>query len=361
MMRQTERFAVIMAGGSGRRLWPLSRINKPKQFMDLTGDGALIVNTIKRISPIFDMDHIIVIGMLSQRNILLDCTKALVRPENILFEPGAKNTAACIAFAMEHIAVKAADALVCILPADHYVAQPVRFCAVLEHGLDTAAKKDSIVTLGIEPTYAATSYGYIQAGEQVDLLNEVRMVKSFIEKPNRQKAEEMLDCGGYYWNGGIFISRQKVLTANIKEFLSDLYSHIKRAYEAKIMGNAADMEREYNMVESISIDFGVMEKSREMLVIPADFGWNDIGGYAAIYDIADKDENQNAVIKGNLLAHNANNLLIHSNKKVVAVSGVSNLVIIDTQDVLYICNADEAENTKMISEQLAELGYGELE
>lgn len=354
-----ERYAVIMGGGSGKRLWPLSRLDKPKQFLNLLGEGSLIESTIRRLDGIFDQDHIIVIGTAEHKNALIECTKGLVLPENILIEPVGRNTAPCIAMATMFLAEKK-DAIVCVLPSDHHVGDATTFREVLSRSMDAAEKSEHIVTVGITPTFDATGYGYIQLGEPVDGISGANHVVQFIEKPNKKRAGEFFYNGGYLWNGGIFVSKASVMLSNIKEFIPEVYQKVSETLEAVKEGNDELAAKTYSEIENIAIDYGVMEKCRDIIVFPGDFEWSDVGSFYAISKIL-KDDSGNAIIAGNLLAPQANNLTVYSTKKIVAASGVDNLVIIDMDDVLYICNVNDSEKTKQLVEDLAAKGHGELE
>lgn len=356
-----ERYAVIMAGGSGRRLWPLSRASKPKQFLDITGNGTLISNTIKRLEGMFDIGHIVIIGLAEQREDLHKYTNGLVLPENIILEPSAKNTAACIALAIRHIQERSPNNLICMLPADHYIGNPVRFREVLWQGFDAAGTHSSIITLGIKPTFPATGYGYICMGKPLPQAPWVRHVDRFVEKPDEDRAREFLAQGRYLWNGGIFIFQADVMESAIRHFLPLTCNAVAQAYLAMKENKNDESKKAYDEIESVPIDTGVLEKASNVLVIPGDFGWNDVGSFDAIYDIAAKDEQGNAVLQGNLLARNAHNLLIHARQKLVVVSGVDDLFVIDTPDALYICNPKNTESVKEISAVLSEERYGGLE
>lgn len=362
-----KNYAVIMAGGSGRRLWPLSRVSKPKQFIDLNGEGALIVNTINRLKWIYPAEHIMVVGLAGQSEALFAFTKGLIPPENVLLEPAGRNTTACIAYALEHIKSKfngsggEQDVVVGVFPADHFIADEQTFVRILEKSLTVAGQRNSIVTLGVCPSYPATGYGYICAGDEAADMDGVREVERFVEKPDVKKAEAFVETGRYFWNCGIFVFRMSVMEQSLEEFQPHLYQQVKTAYRAKEENQPEQMQEAYRAVQSIAVDVGIMEKCRELLVIPGDFGWSDVGGYNAVYDVTDKDADGNAVLKGNLLARDAKNLLISSDKKLVAVSGVDDLVVIDTPDVLYICSAKDSDQTKEISERLGQKGYGEVE
>ena len=353
-----DRYAIIMAGGSGKRLWPLSRAIRPKQFMELNEAGTLLANTIKRLTAVFDRDHILVIGLADQQRLLEEHTKGLIAPGNLLLEPLGRNTAACIAYGIRHIKEKDREALISVFPADHFIGQTKVFEEILQRGMGAAKSRKAIVTLGVRPSRAAIEYGYIHVGENVENLAGVWYVRRFVEKPDAVRAAEFIREGTYLWNSGIFIFRLSVMEQCLKEFLPDLYRSVSAAYGAMKEHSEEQMKEWYRRAEKISIDDGVMEKYENILVISGDFGWSDVGSYQAIYDILPKDQAENAILKGQLLAANSSRLLVHSEKKLVVAVGVENLTIIDTPEVLYICNTREGENAKMIAEMLREREYG---
>ena len=355
-----ERYAVVLAGGSGRRLWPLSRLSKPKQFIDIDGNGTLIEKTIKRLEPIFDKEHIIVVGLAEQKESILSTTKGLVSEENILYEPAGRNTTAAIALVAAFLEGKG-EATMSIFPSDHFVTKPDVMRDLILEGLDIAEKNNSIITLGITPTFPAERFGYIHTGDLVDNIKNARQVKSFVEKPTREKAKEYLDNGNYFWNAGIFISRTSVMIDNMKKYILPTYNLVKEALSHMAKNDFKSAQIDYSQIENTPIDVSVMEKCEDIIVIHEDFGWSDVGNFSAIHDVMPQDENGNVVLKGNLIADQTHNLTTYSTKTLVAASGVKDLVIIEVDDVIYVCNSKNSEQTKHMAEIVADIGYGNLE
>lgn len=359
MFINMDKYAIIMSGGSGKRLWPLSRIERPKQFLNLLGEGPLISSTIRRLDGVFERDHIFVIGTEGQREALIECTDGLIPFENIIFEPSGRNTGPCIALASHLLAAKG-ESVLCILPADHYIRDVDVFCSCLTQGIHAAESTDAIVTIGIKPTYDATGFGYIHFAEPVPHIDGAFRVLNFVEKPDKQNAKRFFDSGEYLWNGGYFIAKTSVMLDNIQRHIPVVDEKAKKTLAAMQTGDMALATEIYDSIEKIAIDFGVMEKCENMLVFPGDFGWSDVGSFYAVHQILQSSRG-NAVIAGSLLAPQANNLTVYSTKKIVAASGVDNLVIIDMDDVLYICNVKDSEKTKQLVEELSAAGHSELE
>jgi len=354
-----EKYAVIMGGGTGKRLWPLSRLHKPKQFLDLFGGGTLIENTIQRLDGVIERDHIIAVGSAKHMDMLIEYTKDMIPAENIIVEPMGRNTAPCIALVAMRLAENK-DAVMCVLPSDHCVKDVEKFRAILNKGVEAAADSESIITVGIRPTFGSAEYGYIHLGDPADGVDGAYRVKHFIEKPNTELANKFFESGEYLWNAGIFIARAGVMLANIKKFLPNVHRNVKKAIAEMDAGNNDAAAKLYSEIENINIDFGVMEKCKDVLVFPGDFGWNDVGSFNAIHDIL-KNETGNAIISGCLLASQASNLTVYSKKKTVVASDVNNLLIIDMDDLLYICNIEDSEKTKQLVESLVAEGHSELE
>lgn len=351
--------AVILGGGNGKRLWPLSRINRPKQFLNLLGEGPLIAGTVKRLEQYFDNQNIYIVGLAEHKDVLLESTKGLVLPENMQYEPVGRGTSASIAWSAMKLA-EAGDSVMCIFPSDHYIKDVNVFYEVINRACHAAEENECIVTVGIQPTFDATGYGYIKVGEPLAAYEGAYRADRFIEKPNKKRAKVFFESGEYLWNGGIFIAKVSVILAKMEKYLPTLFGQVQRAYDAEKDGKPDEARDIYAEIENIAIDVGVMEKCKDTIVFPGYFGWSDIGSFYAVHDIL-KDERGNAVMSGVLLAPQATNLTVFSDKRIVAASGVDNLVIIDMDDVLYICNVKDSEKTKNLVENLINEGHAELE
>ena len=356
-----KHYAIVLGGGNGKRLWPLSRISRPKQFLNLLGKDPLIADTVKRLEQCFEKENVYIVGLAEHKQALLDSTKGLVLPENLLYEPVGRGTSAGIAWAAMNLAdASEEDAVMCLFPSDHYIKDLDVFWEVIDKACNMATRRDSIITVGIQPTFDATGYGYIKVGTAIAGYEGAYEVDRFIEKPDKPRARAFFKSGEYLWNGGIFIAKVSVMLAKIKEFLPELYDQVAAAYKAEKEGDTEAAAKIYGQVDKVAIDVGVMEKCDDTIVYPGFFGWSDIGSFYAVHDIL-KDERGNAVMSGSLIAPEASNLTVYSDKRIVAASGVDNLVIIDMDDVLYICNVKDSEKTKNLVENLVNEGHAELE
>lgn len=359
-MSTISNYAVIMAGGNGKRLWPLSRKERPKQFLDLLGNGSFLEAAIDRLEGVISKEHVVIAGNQSQEEQLRLCLGDRISERNVLLEPIGRNTAPCIALAAMHVASQAAgDAVMCILPSDHFIGDAPAFRAALRRALSLAARHESIVTIGITPTYPATGYGYIQSAGPLAGEAGAYRAERFIEKPDAAHAQAYVAAGNYYWNGGMFIARLSVMLDHIQRFMPELYESAGRIYGWLAGGQPELALQEYRSLESISIDYGVMERSGQILIVPGDFGWSDVGSYETLFQLIPKDADENTALKGRYLAENAHGNIIYAEKKLVALMGADDLVVVDTDDVLYI--GKKHGDIRQLTERLAQMGLKEYE
>ncbi|WP_395262455.1 mannose-1-phosphate guanylyltransferase [Halalkalibaculum sp. DA3122] len=347
--------AVIMAGGSGTRFWPKSTRETPKQFLNLFGDKTMLQMTADRIRKRIPVEQILVItndryiGLVEQQ--LPD-----LPGENIVGEPVAKNTAPCVAFAAGLLRQRDPDATMVVLPADHYIRQEQRFISILEAAA-AKAEEDCLVTIGIQPERAETGYGYIEfdsdSGETVNG-HDVRKVNKFTEKPNKQKAREFISAGNYLWNSGMFVWKATTIIEQFQAFQPEIYTQLKKLATAD--PNSPDTLRLfYEHCPSVSIDYGIMEHAKSVFVVPGKFGWNDVGSWTALYELRDKDEHGNVVQTQHLKTEQASNNLVQTQSdKMIALVGVENLAIVETDKAILICNLDKAQGVKKIVTALEE-------
>ena len=347
-------YAVIMAGGKGTRFWPLSRSKMPKQLLNITGKKTMIQETIARLHGLIPEERILIV---TDKIHCAELKKQLpkIPANNILIEPVGRNTAPCVGLAAIHLIKRDANSIMFILPADHYIPDK----SILKNQLLTAAQvahnHNYLVTIGIPPTHPETGYGYIQVGETPQLVNnnEVYEVKSFREKPNSETAEEFIKAGNFYWNSGMFVWRTSTILANIERFLPDLYLELIRvrvAVGTKNYQNA--LESAYQKISSISIDYGIMERASQVMLIKGKFLWSDVGSWLALEDIWKKDANGNTVKGKPVVAVQSSNSIVYSPKKIIALVNVDDLVIVDTDDALLICSKDKTQDVKKIVELL---------
>src|SRR5437763_3633506 len=340
-------YVAIMAGGIGSRFWPLSRINLPKQFLDILGSGkTLIQQTYDRFAQLVPPQNMFVITAGEYAGITREQLPQLPK-ENILGEPFRKNTAPCIAYISFKLEQINPDASLIVAPADHLILNESRFLEVTEEALKFVNHLNALVTIGITPTYPNTGYGYIQH-ESREAAPSVYKVKTFTEKPNKQLAETFMASGDFLWNSGIFIWK-------VKRGIEAFHKHMPEMFELfsadKEKLNTAEeksiIEMIYPQCSNISIDFGVMEKADNVYVIPASFGWSDLGTWNSAWENMDKDTVENAVAGKNVIVFNTNKCVVHvPNDKLVVLQGLDDYIGADTKDVLLICHKDKEQEIK---------------
>ena len=350
-------YAVILAGGSGTRFWPKSREQLPKQLLNINGERTMIQDTLTRISPIVSAEKTWIIT--NEKHALETCRQLKAtkfNPSQLLTEPIARNTAAAIGYSAFILSQHNPDAIMAVFPADHAITTHKQFLELIEQA-KTVAKKNHLVTLGIKPTSPETGYGYIKQGKSLE--GNAYKVDRFIEKPDKATAEKYLSEGGYYWNSGIFIWKVSVLLNEIKRYLPNLHTQldklskntieVKGPYPFKELNDSG--KKIFESLQPVSIDNGIMEKSNNSVVFPANIGWNDVGSWTALADISQKDSKGN-VIKGNVFSIENNNSIIYAEERLVATMGLKNMIVVDTSDAVLICPKDCAQDVKKIVEQI---------
>lgn len=340
-------YVAIMAGGIGSRFWPLSRVNHPKQFLDILGTGkTLIQHTFERFSKFVPIENIYVVTSDEYLDITQEQLPQILK-ENILGEPFRKNTAPCIAYISFKLQQLNPEASLIIAPADHLILNEDRFLEVCKEALHFVNHFNALLTIGITPTYANTGYGYIQH-ENIEAVPSVYKVKTFTEKPNKELAKTFLESGDFLWNSGIFIWQVKRGLEGFQKHLPEMYELF---YSEKEKLNT-DEEKEaiesiYPQCTSISIDFGVMEKADNVFVIPASFGWSDLGTWNSAWENMEKDYLENAVAGENVIVFDTNKSVVHvPDDKLVVLQGLEDYIIVDTKDVLLICHKEKEQDIK---------------
>lgn len=353
---------VILAGGGGTRLWPLSRTHYPKQFLKLLGEHSLIQQTVLRVSELITADRLWIVGGTEQEFIIRTQLEALPgfdsRLSHMLSEPAPKNTAAAIGLAATHIVRTDPQAVMVILPADHWIEEQHRFHSLLASAA-ALAQQETLITLGVIPDRPETGYGYIQRGERVKLNGspllqeyEVYQAKHFIEKPPLSSAQSYVASGHYYWNAGIFIWRAATILTEIATYLPQLHHGLETLV---LSSNQTDYEKTladvYQQLDVISIDHGVLEKSTRLLVMPADIGWSDLGEWSTIHRLSQKDERGNTK-NGNVINIESDNTFVYGHGRVVAMIGLKDTIVIDTNDALLVCAQNRTQAVKAVVQQL---------
>ncbi len=347
--------AVIMAGGRGTRFWPRSREKKPKHLLDIISHRTIIQETVDRILPLIEPANILIVTGRKHARMLIKQLPEIPL-ENIIIEPEGKNTAPCIGLAALHIQKKAGDDIMVVLPSDHAIADTDKFLQVINTAVQTAANEDALVTIGIKPTSPQTGYGYIERGDSIEsgTAEEVYRVKSIREKPDFKRASEFVKSGKFYWNSGMFIWKASTILKSISCFLPDLSSGLDTINKALgLPGEKAAVRRIYKNLVPISIDYGVMEKADNVYTVKGDFGWSDVGSWDALWEISARDKNGNAVIGGsNVISEESTGCLVYSPKKLVALAGVKDLIVVETKDALLICPKGNSQDVKKIVDTL---------
>ena len=347
-------YGVIMAGGGGTRFWPLSRQEEPKQLLNLSGKDLMINETIDRIATVADKKDIFVVTNVTQVPKMKDATTGRLQENHILAEPAARNTSACIAYAAMEIVKKYGDGIMCISPADHFIKNQEEFTRVLKKAVEVAEKEDKLITVGIQPTYPATGYGYIKFDKSEESV--AKTVVEFKEKPNLETAKEYVASGAYAWNSGMFIWKASTILKKFEELLPEVYACIEKIGAAMGTPEEADViQTVYPTIPSISVDYGIMEKSDDVLVISGDFGWNDVGSWENMDVIYDEDENGNIIV-GNQINIDTQNTISYSKKRLITTVGVENLIIVETEDAIMVCDKSRAQDVKLIVDELKASG-----
>ncbi|MCK4915253.1 MAG: mannose-1-phosphate guanylyltransferase [Candidatus Eisenbacteria sp.] len=339
-------YAVILAGGWGERLWPMSTRARPKQLLSLTGESTLVGNTLLRIATLVSLPDALVMTSGALRGRMVE-ELAPIPAHRIIGEPQAKNTAPAIALAAKLLAAEDSDAIMVVLPADHVIGDDDSFRAAIGLAVGAAETKRALVTLGIRPTRPETGYGYIRAGRSCGL-DGVFEVESFEEKPDLEGAEGYIEAGGYFWNSGVFIWRADVFLAELERRLPDVAAAL--AGVSCGPGDAGfddELVNFYESVEGISVDYGIMEKADGVLVVPADFGWDDVGAWPAIARIWPGDEDGNTV-RGDALVIDSSDCVAYSESGTVAVLGMSGVVVVRTADATLVIPKDRAGDVRRI-------------
>lgn len=340
-------YAAILAGGIGSRFWPKSRSAYPKQFLDILNTGkTLIQSTFERYAAFMPAENIYIVTVDEYRDIV---RKQLpqINPENILCEPARKNTAPCIAYMCFKLQQKDPDANLIIAPSDHLVHDTKEFERVSMQALEFAEDAKSLVTLGIKPTYPNTGYGYIQH-EQATIADDIHKVKTFTEKPDLELAKTFIGSGDFLWNAGIFIWKVDSFVKAFEKYepeMYELFAAERQHYNTPEEENALD--RIYPLCPNISIDYAVMEKADNVYVIPASFGWSDLGTWNSAYENLDKDYLGNAVAGDNVIVIDAANCMVSApHHKLLVLQGLEDFIIVETMDVLMICKKEKEQHVK---------------
>jgi mannose-1-phosphate guanylyltransferase len=353
-------YAVIMAGGGGTRLWPLSRQNRPKQMLRLFGERTLFQIAVDRIRDLFPPERILVVTVAEQAAELQN-SRPEIPPGNYLIEPMPRGTASVIGLAAVALRARDPQSIMAILTADHYIENEDLFRRLLDSGRQVA-EDGHLVTLGIEPTYPATGYGYIQQGQVLGQALDfpAYQVLRFREKPDEASAREMLSSGEFSWNSGMFIWRSDRILDEFKKHMPDLNAGLERIAEGwSTPAREETIQIVWPGIKPETIDYGIMERAEQVAVIPATgLGWNDVGSWDTLFDVIPQKADGNIVLDANHLAIDTHGVLVYGADpgKIIVTIGVKDLIIIDTGDALLVCDKSQAQNVKQVVNQLKAAG-----
>jgi len=354
-MNNKNVYCVIMAGGIGSRFWPMSRTAFPKQFHDILGTGStLIQQTYERFLNICPKGNIYIVTSDIYKELVSEQLDGIC-DTRILLEPSRRNTAPCIAYAAHRIRQENKDAVMIVAPSDHLVLKETEFNKTIECAIKQALNSNNLVTLGIKPSRPDTGYGYIQFEDDPNSnFEQVRKVKTFTEKPDIELAREFIRSGDFYWNSGIFIwTMDAILNAFEKHLpeVNELFTGITPALGTD--KEPAAIAKVYSMSESVSVDYGILEKAKNVNVVLSDFGWSDLGTWGSLFTQIKKDKNHNAVVGKNVILHkSADNMINVPQNKLVVVQGLNDFILVDTNDVLLICPKEDEQTIKQIVNDL---------
>jgi mannose-1-phosphate guanylyltransferase len=352
--------AVIMAGGSGTRFWPLSRRNRPKQFLPIAGDRTMLEESVERLLPLISYENILTISNAEQARLI---TRLLpgIPPPNILVEPQGKNTAASLILATAHVYLQDPKNVVAALCADHLIIEKKKFLRKLETAAEVASKNDAVITFGVPPTCPATGYGYIhfsRRGSSKIRGESFYQVREFKEKPDYRRAKKFLAAGRHYWNSGMFIWRAGVFAAKLEKYAPLFYSYWQRIIKALDKKDKPAIAAVFREIPSISIDYALMEKAEGVLMNEGKFGWSDVGAWSSLTEVWPKDKAGNA-LRGEGILLDSQNCLVYSPRKLAALVGLKDVIVVDTEDALLVCHKDSDQKVREVIEALRKKGRKE--
>lgn len=344
-----------MAGGVGSRFWPVSTADYPKQFHDMLGSGeTLIQKTFSRLSKSIPVENILILTNARYNALVLEQLPQ-VTPEQIVLEPAMRNTAPCILYASLKIKKQNPDAVVVVAPSDHWIEDEQAFTQNLQQCFDFCSQENALMTLGIQPTFPNTGFGYIEYNQTETAT--VKPVIQFREKPDYETAKHFLEQGNFLWNGGIFIWNVQAITEAFQHFQPAMYSLFSAGMEAYNTLSESDFIAEhYAQADNISIDYAILENARNVYVLPATFDWNDLGTWGSLHEKLDKDAQDNAVVNATVILENASNNIIRAEgKKLIVIDGLDDFIIVDHHDVLLIYPKGKEQEIKRITAKASEM------
>jgi mannose-1-phosphate guanylyltransferase len=348
MRKNPNHYVVIMAGGIGSRFWPMSRTPHPKQFLDILGTGkTLLQQTYDRAKKIVPVENILIVTNAEYRGLVKEQLKG-IKNSQMLLEPARRNTAPCVAYAAFRIKAKNPNASMVVAPSDHLILKDKEYVSLINQALSEVDKSDSLITLGITPTRPDTGYGYIQF--QDCGLDGICKVKTFTEKPDLEMAKTLVKSGEFLWNAGIFIWSVKGILSAFENLMPEMYQTFQEGEER--FGTKEEkkfVEVAYTQCKSISIDYGVMEKAKNVYTIAADIGWSDLGTWGSLYSYSDKDEDGHVIQGRNVLTYDSKNCIVNVPKnKLVVIQGMKDMIVVENDDILLVCRQKDEQQIKRI-------------
>ena len=342
-------YCVIMAGGSGTRFWPYSRHNRPKQLLKIIGETSMLQMTVDRLQKINTVQDIFIVTRQDLADVIKNEISG-VAPENIIVEPSGKNTAPCIGLSALKIAKLEKDAVMGVFPADHLIVGHKRFAKAVTSAKHIARRKNALVTIGLKPTFPSTGYGYIQYDQESDSDHlDAYNVKVFAEKPHLSLAKKFIKSGDFLWNSGMFIWSVDTFFENMRKHMPDLSNRLEQI--DKLVTSGKDFKEAWEKIKPESIDYGMMEKAKDVYLIKAKFEWSDLGSWNTVYDNMHKNDKGNA-IKGDGIVLDGKNNFIQSDNRLTAVVGLDNIVVVNTKDATLVIPKDHVEDVKKLVEHL---------
>jgi mannose-1-phosphate guanylyltransferase len=341
--------ALIMAGGRGERFWPLSTDEKPKQFLKLLGEETMIQMTVNRLKELIPIERIFIVTGEKYKALVKEQLPGIL-DRNIIIEPIGRNTAPCIALSAFQIEKYYKDATIAVLPSDHLIRNEEEFRNVIASAEGFIKdNEEAIVTLGMKPDRAETGYGYIKCAKTASIISglKIKEVEMFVEKPNLETAEKYLKNGDFLWNGGMFVWKATNILRLTEKHLKSTFDILKAIASSSEADYEKSLKEYYEKVENVSIDYAIMEKAEDIFVIPSEFGWDDVGTWYSIERYRDKDENNNVCI-GNIININSKNNIIVANNKPVIISGLEDIFVVESEDVILIGKKEDIKDIKNI-------------
>lgn len=341
-MKNQNYYAVILAGGSGTRFWPMSRSHKPKQFLKLIGEDTLFQKTIKRVLPLISASNIYIVTNAKFKSEIQKQVKSFKIPSaNILLEPAGKNTAPAILWAATVIHQKNPQGVLAVLPSDHLILNEKKYREILSQAF-RLGEEDLLVTFGIVPTRAETGYGYLKIKKGQHYGKPVTVVEKFTEKPNARTAKEFLKSKNYLWNSGMFVWKTETILDEFEQYLAPMFKIISKGTDQK------SINKNWKDIKGISIDYGILEKSKRVVAVPAkDIGWSDLGSFESLFEVMAKDKNNN-IHHGQVVDVNSEHTLVLSHKKLIATVGLRDMIVVDTEDALLICPKSASQSIREV-------------